>query len=183
MKYLRRLLWFCTVRLFWLNVISGILIMALYFSMNVTNILILLEDGMAARARVVLMHEDPGELNKFFQQDFLDRDEALRIGQSAQSPYADYDIRGIDHRVSMEWMWSWPWEDTARADIVESVPAIDGKIKASLRAAAIAENEKRLYPPPWNTARYRATLVRIDGQWKIASLKLMETLPEAVTTP
>lgn len=163
--------------MFWVTLLSAIFIIAFYLAMNFTNMYILLTDGMQARASVVLMQEDASELTKFFRRSFLENDEVLRIGMSESSPYANYDIRGFDHRVSLEWAWSWPWEDIARADFVESVPRIDGKIKASKREAVVeAMGEGAASPPDWSSSRYRATLTRTAGQWKISNLQLLETI-------
>ena len=177
MKYLRRFLFFITSRLFWVTVISALLIVAFYMSMNATNIHILLTDGMKARAGVILMQDDASELTKFFKRDYLESDERLRIGMSEASPYANYDVRGFEHNVSMQWMWSWPWETVARADFVEEIPSIDGKVKSAKREEVLAAGgEAALTPPAWPKARYRATLTRINGQWKITNLQLIENL-------
>lgn len=176
MKYLRRFLFFITSRLFWVTLLSAIFIITFYLAMNASNIYIVITDGMRARAGVVLMQDDASELSKFFGRSFLETDETLRVGMSDASPYAHYDIRGFDHRIKMEWMWSWPWEDVARADIVESIPAIDGKVKSSRREAVIAAmGEGAVSPPPWSTGHYRVTLARTGGQWRITNLQLLET--------
>ena len=76
-------------------------------------------------------------------------------------------------------VWSWPWESVARAEVIESVPAIDGAIRASRREAALAAGgEERLSPPKWTTSRYRVTLVRTAGRWKISNLQLLEQLED-----
>ena len=59
---------------------------------------------------------------KFFQSNYLQRDENLLLAIDKKSPYQYYTVRGIDHRLSMTWMWCWPWENTARAEFVETIP-------------------------------------------------------------
>ena len=174
MRKLRRLFWFVTKRMIGLTMAVGLLILTLYMAMNTSAITILLKDGMALRAQVIMMNEEPSSLNKYFKDEFVELDSALTVGQSDISPYANYNITGIDHRVDMEWMWCWPWDRVARADFVESVPKIDGKIKSSMREAAEQNNPDSVYPPAWRSARYRATLEKIGGQWKIASISLLE---------
>ena len=177
MKYLRRFLWFVTSRMFWTTVISGVLIVSFYLAMNVANIYVLLHDGLDARAGVVLVQKDPTELTKFFRKDFLENDQLLRVGMSETSPYASYDIRGYEHSMTLEWVWSWPWESVARATVVESVPRIDGKVKAARRDAMFAlRGEAAETPPPWETARYQVTFVRINGQWRISGMQKLEVL-------
>ena len=177
MRVLKRFLNFIASRMFFLTVISALLIISFYLAMNTANIWVLIDDGLTARASVVLMGTDSSDLSKYFKQEFINQDPVLQVGLSDTSPYKDYEIRGFDHRVKMEWMWSWPWEDVARADIVESVPAIDGKVKSSKREAVVeAMGEDAVSPPAWSTCRYRVTLARTGGQWKITNLQLLETI-------
>lgn len=179
MKYLRRFLFFITSRMFWVTLLSALFIVVFYLAMNTANLYILITDGLKARAGVVLMQESASELSKFFGREFLESDETLRIGLSENSPYANYDIRGFDHRVKLESIWSWPWEDVARADIVETIPAIDGKVKSSVREAVIAvSGEGAVAPPAWRSCRYRVTFNRSGGQWRITNLQLIEVLAQ-----
>lgn len=177
MRILKRFLNFIASRMFFITVISALLIISFYLAMNTANIWVLISDGLKARAGVVLMDEDASDLTKYFRQEFLSQDPVLQVGLSDTSPYRDYEIRGFDHRVRMVSVWSWPWENVARAEIIESIPAIDGTILSSKREAAIAEGgEERLSPPRWTTSRYRVTLTRTAGQWKISNLQLLEQL-------
>jgi hypothetical protein len=175
-SYLRRLLWYIVKSLLVLTMVLGMLIIAFYTAMNSANIMVLLKDGMAVRAQVIMMGAEPQPLTKYFQNEFLAVDTKLRVGLTNESPYADYSITGIDHRVSLEWMWCWPWDDIAHADFVESVPKIDGRIKAALRVEAEKNDPDRVYPPAWDTVKYRATLKRDtqSGRWKIQSITVLE---------
>lgn len=175
MRILKRFLSFIASRMFFLTVITALLIMAFYLAMNTANIWVLIDGGLNARAGVVLMGEDAKELDKYFRTEFISQDPVLQVGLSDASPYKDYEIRGYDHRVQMVNVWAWPWESVARAEIVESILAIDGTIRSSRREAALAAGgEARLSPPKWATSRYRVTLVRTAGRWKIANLQMVE---------
>lgn len=179
MRKLKRFLGFIASRMFFLTVISALLIIAFYLAMNTTNIWVLIDDGLSARAAVVMMDESPSELSKYFRQEFINQDPVLQVGLSDSSPYKDYEIRGFDHRVRMVSVWSWPWENVARAEIIESIPAIDGTIRSSRREAALAAGgEARLSPPDWATSRYRVTLTRTAGRWMISNLQLIEQIEE-----
>lgn len=180
MRILKRLLDFIASRLFFITVISAVLVVSFYLAMNTANIWVLISDGLDARAGVVMMGGDESALEDYFQQEFLARDPVLQVGLSDSSPYRDYEIRGYDHRVQMISVWSWPWENVARAEIIESIPAIDGTISSSKREAALAEGgEARLSPPAWTTSRYRVTLVRTAGRWKISNLELIEQIQDS----
>lgn len=179
MRILKRFLNFIASRMFMLTVVSALFVIAFYLAMNTANIWVLIADGLDARAGVVLMGENEADLSNYFKDEFLAQDPVLQVGLSDTSPYKDYDIRGYDHRVKMISVWSWPWENVARAEIVESIPAIDGAIKSSRREAALAAGgEERLSPPKWSAARYRVTLVRSAGRWKISNLQLIEQMDE-----
>jgi len=176
-RILKRFLSFIASRLFVLTVVSALLIMSFYLAMNTANIWVLIDDGLSARAAVVLMEEDASELSKYFRAEFLAQDPVLQVGMSDASPYRDYEIRGFDHRVRMVSVWAWPWENVARAEIIESIPAIDGAILSSRREAALAAGgEERLSPPDWASARYRVTLSRTAGRWMISNLQLIEQI-------
>ena len=179
MKHLRRLIWHIASRLLIVTLVLGLLITGFYYAMNRTNIDVVLKDGMARRAQVVMMTEDMEELRKYFYDSFLNRDGAVQTVVNGTSPYQDYNIVGIDHRLEMGFTWVWPWDTTARVDIVERLPRIDGRVKGTVAEDYIARyGEDALYPPDWASARYRATLVKENGQWKILSLQTIERLED-----
>ncbi|MBP3429071.1 MAG: hypothetical protein J6M47_12555 [Clostridia bacterium] len=179
MRILKRFLTFIASRMFILTILSALFIIAFYLAMNTANCWVLISDGLDARAGVVLMDNDASGLSNYFRDEFLAQDPVLQVGLSDTSPYRDYEVRGYDHRIRMVSVWSWPWEDVARAEIIESIPAIDGTIRSSRREAALAAGgEARLSPPKWATSRYRVTLVRSAGRWKISNLQLIEQIEE-----
>lgn len=186
MKYIRRLLWFLASKLVIFSVIVAMLILAFYLSMNASNIYILLSDGMKQRAEVILMHdrEEAAELNSFFMKDFLDNDEALKVAFSLDSPYLNYNITGFDSELTLEWIWSWPWENTAQATIVHTVTNIKGSALSS-KAALVKSGQLSATPPVWRGGRYNMQLYRSGGQWKIAGMLQTQVIlpPSATPTP
>ncbi len=173
MKYLRRLIWYIATKLLWVTCVLGLLTVVFYFSMNAANIYIILKDGMALRAQTVMMDLDPTDLNKYFARDYIARDPVLMSTQNGTNPYERFDITGIDHRLNMEWMWGWPWEDSARATVVERIPAIDGRILSSYREITPRE---QWAVPKWQAARYSVVLIRENGQWHIRNMTVVEKL-------
>ena len=179
MQKLRRFIWYLAARLFLILAVVSLCVVTVYYAMNATNIYIVLKDGMAKRAQVIMMGEPATDLTKFFQGAYLQRDENLQLAIDGKSPYTYYNVRGIDHRLSMSWMWCWPWESTARVTFTETIPRIDGRVSGSY-----ADNARALYgegyesPPRWQGGKYSATMVKENNQWHIRSIALVELVEE-----
>ncbi len=172
MKHLRRAVWFVAGRLLVLCLVLGILITVFYYAMNLANIQIILKDGMANRAKYIMgMTESPDELNRYFHSAYASTDAVLTSAINGNSAYKDYNIRGIDHRLDMGFLWVWPWDTTVRVNITERIPRIDGRVKGLRADEVIAKNgQNAVYPPEWQEQEYRAVLVKESGQWKIRNL-------------
>ncbi len=172
MKYLRRIIWFFANRLLALCLIMGLIMTVFYYAMNLTNIQIVLKDGMANRAKYIMgMENDRKELEKYFLTVCMQNDNDLITAESGESAYKNYNVRGIDHRLEMGFLWVWPWDSTARLSISEKIPRIDGRVKGSKADEVIArEGASAVYPPAWTDSQYRVLLTRENGQWKIKTL-------------
>ncbi|MDO4548366.1 MAG: hypothetical protein Q4D04_09730 [Clostridia bacterium] len=169
MKYIRRLLWFLASRVLVLTVVVSVLVLSFYLAMNAANIYILLSDGMQARTNTILTREDADMLPGFFRDELLNNDEALALGLSDSSPYINYNITSFESNVSLEWIWSWPWEDVAQATISHTVENIEGSVRSG-RSSLVASGELSADPPEWHGGRFNVVLERVAGQWKIASM-------------
>lgn len=176
-KYLRRLIWYVSSRLLALCLILGLVTMVFYFSMNATNIYIILKDGMAKRAQVVMMGADESQLDPYFSAGYIERDAMVAEARNGQSTYQNYySITGFDHRLNLDWVWCWPWEDSARATITERIPAIDGKLRASAREIVAASGVTLPATPKWQTVQYTVLLSRENNQWRIRNLTVAKVL-------
>ena len=175
MRAIRRFLTFIASRLFFVTLVLSLAILSFYTAMNVANIWIMTDEGLEARARAVIQGTETAQLTNYFTEDFILQDPVLMVGTGASSPYRDYSIRSVSHKTRMHTIWAWPWDNTATAEVTESIPAIDGTILAAQREAALAAGgEERLKPPAWETSRYRVMLQRTGGRWKISALQRME---------
>lgn len=172
MKYLRRIVWFIANRLLVLCLILGLIVTVFYYAMNLSNIQIVLKEGMAARAKYIMgMTDNRKELDKYFQAVCLENDAFFQKTVAEGSPYQDYNVRGIDHRMELGFFWVWPWENSVRLNIQEKIPRIDGRVKGTKADEVIArDGAEALYPPAWQDAEYRVLLTKENGQWKIKTL-------------
>ena len=176
LKYVRRFIWFIVIRLFFVCCILGLCVVTFYYAMNASNIHVLLKDGMAKRAQVIMMNEEESILTNYFANSYLDKDQPLQNAINGQSVYKTlYDITGFDHRINMTWMWCWPWDDISSATIEERIPAIDGKLKSSQKQTA-KEYGYTSTPPKWTSARYRIILTKENGHWKINEVGMLNEI-------
>ena len=179
MKKLRRFIWYLASRLLLILAVTSLCVVTVYYAMNATNIYIVLKDGMAKRAQVIMMGESATDLTKFFQGSYLQRDDNLQLAIDGKSPYSYYNVRGIDHRLSMTWMWCWPWDSTARVIFTEAIPRIDGRVNPKNADAARAlYGDSHESPPRWQAGKYTAALVKENNQWHIRSIALVEVLED-----
>ena len=172
MRYLRRGIWFIAGRLLVICLVLGLMITVFYYTMNLSNIQIVLKDGMAGRAKYIMgVSTQHSDLEKFFVAEYLSSDELVTAADQEMSPYADYNIRGIDHRLETGFFWIWPWENSVRLEITERIPRIDGRVKG-LKADEViaARGDGAVYPPEWPEASYQVQLTRENGQWKIRTM-------------
>ncbi len=178
MRYFRRFIWFFASRLLMLTLALGLMMMAFYLSMSASNVYVILKDGMARRAQMVMTGTADNDLQNYFTPACLDADTALKTAKDGSSPYQlYYTITGFDHRVSLKSVWCWPWDQTATATVEERIPAIDGRLNTAGHEWANALGLSNS-PPAWGTGRYNITLVQQNGHWKIGSMTLVGTINE-----
>ena len=178
MKYVRRFVWYIAGKLLVICCVLGIMTTAFYYAMNAANIQIILKDGMAKRAQVVMMGESESALTNYFSSAYLTRDNLLAQARNGESIYQNhYSIAGIDHRIKLGWVWCWPWDDTARATMTESIPRIDGKVKSASRDDVEAMG-LTASPPRWQSCVYDVLLSRENGRWIIKNMTVTEVINE-----
>ena len=177
MKYIRRFAGFLASRMLMLTIGLAILACGFYMCMNTANVYIVLNDGLEKRVSVILTRDDAPELNKYFHADFLAADPALNAAFDGSSPYVDYTITGFEHKLEIESLWAWPWDDYATCTIVERVPSISGRPLSNRRSEVSAT------PPDWQGGRYEVTLVKGGGRWKIAGMRQTSIIVEATPAP
>ena len=177
MLYFRRFVWFIARELILICVLLGMLVCGFYMAMNVSNIYVVLTDGMEKRVDVILTRQQAEELNKYFAAEFLLADPALDGALNGTSAYVDYNITGFEYELKIEKLWAWPWDNYANCTVVERVPEISGSVIASRR------NEVSSHIPKWQGGRYDITLAKVGGQWKIVGMQQTTVLLEADDTP
>jgi len=171
--YFRRLIWFIASKLIIVCILLSMLVCGFFMCMNIANVYIILDEGLEKRVEVILTREEAEELNKYFHYDFLNADTALEYAFDGTSVYTDYKITDFEYELTIEKLWAWPWDTYATCTVVERVPEITGKVISS-RA-----NEVPSQIPKWAGGRYNITLLKEDGEWKIAGMQQTTILMES----
>lgn len=177
MKYVRRFMWFIASRALVVTIVVSILVCAFYMSMNSANIYIVLTDGLNARVSTILTAEGAETLNDYFHADFLNSDTALQGAFDGTSAFGAYDVSDFKYVLTIESLWAWPWDTTATCVVTERVPSITGTVLSSRKGEVDAE------VPMWQGGRYRITLQRSNGKWKITGMKQIGIIIEPTPLP
>ncbi len=139
------------------------------------NINVLIKDGLYRRACVITMGDDSGVVSKVFTHAFLEKD-----AQLYSDVYEKYVIRSINHQTFTEFVVVLPWQSEVQVTAVERVPIINGELPAEL-----LQPGEEPTPPEWQDGKYEITLVKVEGNWKIDKMELIEKLdkPAVLTQP
>ena len=117
--------------------------------------------ALMSRPKVIMMDEPVSQLDNYFSSSWIARDDWLQSALNNVDPYRDCTVTGFDHRVSLQRVWCWPWDDTASAVVTERIPAIDGKAASGT-------------VPDWPAGKYNVILTKENGNWKIKDITLLE---------
>ena len=172
MLYFRRFVWFIAKKLIVICILLGMLVCGFYMAMNISNIYVVLNDGLQKRVDVILTRQQAEELNKYFAAEFLLADPALEGALNGTSAYVDYNITGFDYELTIEKLWAWPWDTYANCTVVERVPSITGRAISSRRGDV---SDK---VPSWQGGRYDITLVKVNGLSKLIGMQQKTILVE-----
>ena len=162
-------------------ILSKIIVITLVFllcaagfmvSMNVSNLYVMLNDGMKERANVILYNHDTSGMSKYFTSYFMENDEYLTLREK----YSKYRVNTYGYNLQIESLLIWPWATNATIYVNEAVYSIDGAIDTTIYDKDQAMLSGTYYPPQWQNYRYKVTLIKSqDGLWHIEDLEAVST--------
>lgn len=158
-----------------LLVIVALVVAALYVfigAMHVSNIYILVSEGMEKRAACILEDGSINELTEYFTEEFVSKDTALYDGA-----YSGYTITNFIYKLDVNSLMVLPWDTAASMKVTERLLALSGKPKPE---GGMPEDSQ---PPAWAPVRYGVKLRRINGRWYIGDIILLEENPAAEVKP
>lgn len=163
MNTLLRLLSYILTRLTALAVIAILIILAIFIGFDWANINVIVNDGLSERAEIILTNQEPTELNKYFTQEYLDRDPLL-----IRNPYENYDINSYDHRIKIKKLWVWPWQNKTRVVVEEVVTSIEGSSNND-------EDSEETPIPAWESGE-KIIVMEKAGRWRIQNVILSKPI-------
>ena len=143
MRKLRRFIWYLAGRLLLITVLLGLFTVTFYYAMNASNIYIVLKDGMAKRAQVIMMGESPSDLTKFFQGSYLQRDENLLLADKRPGMVVHADetekvntlINHIQAYLYQKKEWNPRWENAFAPALCNRIDRNTGGIVIAAKTA------------------------------------------------
>ena len=97
-----RLITFLARNLIAIAVVIILIVLATFISYDMANIYVMINDGLSERANVIIHHEDPSDLSRFFTMSYLFSDPAFQSDQ-----YKDYIVSDYDYDLKIKHMWVW----------------------------------------------------------------------------
>jgi hypothetical protein len=177
-KYLVRLIVFIAKKAVAVLLVLGLLTTAFTSAMNLSNMFILLSDGMEYRANAILGARDKTEMVKYFSQEFIDNDEDLY-----KQPYENHRMSGSSYSLRIKSLWAWPWQTSCNA-VVEERVILEGYLKNEHKTQEQIDNKEEIPAPLWENRELRVTLRKqSDGSWIITRMQTIEDLPAATARP
>lgn len=159
----RRSIWYILRFVLIASVVVTLCYAALMEAMYVSNIYIIVTEGMEMRADCILGNKSKAELTEHFTESWLQEDEAVNGNK-----YSLYRVDSYDHRLEIEKFRVWPWSKEATLQVVERVPNIQATPYSSDTTDPV---------PSWVACRYEITVDKFDGRWYISRLTVVDVDP------
>ena len=165
----RRSIWYILRLILIITVCATVCYAALVEAMYVSNIYIIVTEGMELRADCILGNKGVMELREHFYDGWLTNDVELYEGK-----YDAYRVDSYDYRLTIESLRVYPWSKEATLQVTERVVNI---------AAAPYDDGTTEPVPKWDDTRLELRLEKLEGRWYITKLTVLEQLPEEDPRP
>lgn len=160
----RRSLWYILRLLLVITLVVALCYFALVQAMYMSNIYIIVTEGLERRADCILGNRPSAELTEYFTKDWITRDEAIDGGK-----YDAFRVDSNDYRLTIEKMSVSPWSKEATIRVLEQV--------VNIQASPYNDSNKDPLPK-WEDSRMEIRLEKIDGRWYISFISVLQANPE-----
>jgi hypothetical protein len=173
----QKLLIYILKRVLAIALLALLLAVVFAMAMDITNIAILAGDGFKEYANNVLTGEDTDELTKYFTDGFISRMDM----PNKRATYNDYAINDFEHKLSLEWVWLFPWGSSASAVVTDTVENITGELPSEIADVSPA---RPISPPAWINAKYTIRLIKVyDDTLKTDIWKIDDAILQSKIAP
>lgn len=168
----RRSIWYLLRTLLVIALVVVLCLTAFVTAMNISNIYILVTEGLELRAGYILQGGELAPLTEYFTENFIAQDPALYDGA-----YAGFNVTNFIYKIEVKSLITIPGNSTATVKVYEKLLSLSGSPLEG------ADPEAQL--PQWTPATYNVKLRRTDGRWYISDMILLEQNPaeEPLPTP
>lgn len=154
-------------------VFLGVMLCVLAFvsCARLANLYILVNEGMALRAECILQDGPKEELDNYFTAECIAAD-----GRLSDATYQPYTVASYNYMLDFSRIRVWPWFKDLSVDVLEQTDRIVG----SANSNAVDPDSD---PPPWTPIRYRLTVSKVKGSWRISSIITLTVDPKIDPLP
>lgn len=169
-KIARRSIWYVLRTLVIVTGVVALCLAVFIEGMHVSNLYILVTEGMEARAEIIFKSGEPLELTTYFTEEFISNDAALYADD-----YEGFTVASFDYRADVRGFFVLPWSQRATMIVEDQL--------AALNAAANDDGGASSALPEWTPGRYQVIFTRVGSRWYISGLSLIEKNPETALKP
>lgn len=160
----RRSIWYLLRLMLVITLVVALCYFALVEAMYLSNIYIIVTEGLELRADCILGNSPSSDLQEHFIEDWIVRDTEIDSGK-----YDAFRVDSYDYRLNIEKMRVYPWSKEASIRVLEQV--------VNIQASPYNDNNKDPVPE-WEDSRMEIRLEKIDNRWYITMINVHQIDPE-----
>ena len=138
---------------------------------RLANLYILVNEGMSLRIECILQDGPKEELDNYFTAECIASD-----GRLQDTTYQPYTVSSYNYVLDFSHIRVWPWLNTMSVDVLEQADRITG----SANSNAVDPDSA---PPAWTPIRYRLSIRKVKGSWRIDAITTLTVDPKIDPLP
>lgn len=166
----RRSIWYLLRTLLVIALIVVLCLTAFVAAMNISNIYILVTEGLELRAGYILQGGEISSLTEYFTESFIAQDPALYDGA-----YSSFSVTNFIYKIEVKSILALPWGSSATVKVYEKMLSVSG--------SPLEGTDPDAQLPQWIPATYNVKLKRVNGRWYISDMILLKQNPAEKPLP
>ena len=166
---IRRVIWYALRTVLIVSAVLGLCYAVFTEAMYLSNIYIVVTEGMPLRAEAILRDGSVSELHQYFTEEQILGDAMLYSGD-----YSGFTVENYDYRYDIGGFKVRPWSKNASLTYVERIPTINATPESEAEETEV---------PAWTAVRYKISVEKRDGRWLISDLTVLELDPQEEVLP